>query len=322
MKIGILFPGYRSHFVGMGKELYDESRIMQEYFEEAANCLSVNFVKLCFASSDAELGKMQNAYPATFLVSCAIYALLKEEGIKADIVAGYNLGEYAALHAAGGISFPDGLYLLSKYANFYEEALPALDVGILHIKGISTHTLEDACRQASEGQYSAHIALYNSLTDHIVSGNTQALEVVRGIIAADPDTSIKELSVAVGLHSPLMNQVMENQAIYLEKVDFKDLRIPLICSAQSCIVENAEQVRKRIIEHINTPINWAKVVDALSPYDLVIEVGPGSTLTAMVKEKYPDKLCISINKKSDIIDLKKMIEDAQPTIAGDSNGTL
>jgi len=322
MKIGILFPGYGSQFVGMGKELYDESRIMQEYFEEAANCLNLNFVKLCFASSDVEISKMDNAYPAIFLVSCAIYALLKEEGIKADIVAGYNLGEYAALHAAGGISFPDGLYLLTKYAHFYQEALPALDVGILHIKGISTITLEKACKESSQGQYSAHIALYNSPTDHIVSGNTQALEVVRGIIAADPEATIKELPVAVGLHSPLMNQVMEKQAVYLEKVDFKDLSIPLICSAQSCIVENAEHVRKRIIEHINTPINWTKVINALAPYDLIIEVGPGSTLTTMVKEKYPDKLCISINKKSDIIDLKKMIEDAQPTIAGDSNGTL
>jgi len=322
MKIGILFPGYGSQFVGMGKELYDESRIMQEYFEEAANCLNLNFVKLCFASSDAELSKMHNAYPATFLVSCAIYALLKEEQVQAEVVAGYNLGEYAALHAAGGISFPDGLYLLTKYAHFYEEALPTLDVGMLHIKGISTVTLERACIQASEGPYSVHIALYNSPTDHIISGHTQALEVVRGLLANDPHDSITTVSVAVGLHSSLMDQVMENQAVYLQKVDFKDLNIPLICSAQSCIVENAEQVKKRIIEHINTPINWAKVMDALAPYDLIIEVGPGSMLTTMVKEKYPDKLCISINKKADIIDLKKMINNAHPPIAGDLHGSL
>jgi len=309
MKIGILFPGYGSQFVGMGKDLYDESRIMQEYFEEASNCLNTNFVKLCFASSDSELAKMQNAYPATFLVSCAIYALLKEEQIKADIVAGYNLGEYAALHAAGGISFPDGLYLLSKYAAFFQEALEHMDVGVLQITGISTKTLESFCKQASEGQYSAHIAIYNTLTDHIVSGHSQAIAVVRGLVAADSEASSKELSVEVGLHSELMDHIKDNLAIYLEKVDFKDITIPLLCSAEICNVEKADQVRRRIIEHSNTPVKWNKVLDALVEYDLLIEVGPGSTLTTMVKEKYPDKLSISINKQSDLVDLKKMIEE-------------
>ena len=46
MKIAMIFPGYGSQYVGMGKELYDESRIMQEYFEEASNCLNINFRKI------------------------------------------------------------------------------------------------------------------------------------------------------------------------------------------------------------------------------------------------------------------------------------
>ena len=105
MNIALLFPGYGSQYVGMAKDLYDESRTIQEYFEEAGNCLPINFVKLCFASSDTELSRMEHAYSATFLVSCAIHALLKEEGIKADVVAGYNLGEYTALYAATALVF-------------------------------------------------------------------------------------------------------------------------------------------------------------------------------------------------------------------------
>ena len=82
MKIGMMFPGYGSQFAGMTKELYDESRLVQEYFEEASNCLNVNFVKLCFASSDVELGQIPDAYTANFLASCALAALLKSEGIE------------------------------------------------------------------------------------------------------------------------------------------------------------------------------------------------------------------------------------------------
>jgi len=315
MKIGILFPGYGSQFVGMGKEFYDESRVVQEYFEEAANCLNTNFVKLCFASSDSEISKMHNAYTSTFLVSCALYALLKEEGIKADIVAGYNLGEYAALHAAGGINFPDGLYLLNKYATLYQEALETMGVGILQVTGISTKTLQEICETSSKGAYRVDIAIYNSPTDHIVSGHSPAVAAVRGFVAQDPVATSKELPVEIGLHSDLMNAIMDSLAIYLEKVDFKDIAIPLMCSAEICNVKEADQVRRRIIEHVDTPVKWDKVLDALADYDLLIEVGPGTTLTTMVKEKYPDKLSISINKRSDVDDLKKMMNQSTPVVS-------
>jgi len=121
MKVALLFPGYGSQYVGMGKEVYDEYRIVQEYFEEASNCLNVNFVKLCFASSDTEIGVAASAYTSIFLVSSALYAIIKQEGIVPALVAGYNIGEYSSLFAAGSITFPDGLYLLNKLALFHQE---------------------------------------------------------------------------------------------------------------------------------------------------------------------------------------------------------
>src|SRR5579859_6426456 len=99
MKIATLFPGYGSQYVGMGKELYDESRIMQEYFEEASNCLNINFVKLCFASSDAEISRIDNALLTNFLVGSALFALLKDLGFKTDVLVGHNAGEYAAIYS-------------------------------------------------------------------------------------------------------------------------------------------------------------------------------------------------------------------------------
>src|SRR3990170_7365662 len=81
MKIGMLFSGYGGQYVGMGKDLYDNSRVMQELFEEASNCLGINFVKLSFASSDAELSSLENAYVAIFLIEVSLYALLNESGV-------------------------------------------------------------------------------------------------------------------------------------------------------------------------------------------------------------------------------------------------
>ena len=57
LKIGMIFPGQGSQFLGMGKELHDKERIIQEYFDQASSCLDVNFTRLCFASSEKELRK-------------------------------------------------------------------------------------------------------------------------------------------------------------------------------------------------------------------------------------------------------------------------
>ena len=114
-KVGIVFSGFGGQFVGMAKGVYDGSRLVQEYFEEAYNCLDVNFVKLCFASSEAELAKIYNAYLAIFLADISLYTLLDELGIKPDVVAGHGMGRYAAIFVAGGFTLPDALYLLNKY---------------------------------------------------------------------------------------------------------------------------------------------------------------------------------------------------------------
>lgn len=150
MKTALLFPGYGSQFVGMGKELYDEYRIVQEYFEEASHVLDINFVKLCFASSDSEISQLTNAYTSLFLIGACVSAVLKEQGITIDTVAGYNNGETTALFAAGCFSLPDGLYLLNKFCSFYQEIVDQMDVDALHITGIATAQLEKACLQVSD----------------------------------------------------------------------------------------------------------------------------------------------------------------------------
>lgn len=308
MKIAMIFPGYSSQFVGMAKELYDEYRIVQEYFEEASNCLPTNFVKLCFASSDAELARMEFAYPATFLVSCAIVSLLKEQGIIPDAVAGYNQGEFAAMFAANCITFPDGLYLLTKYSSFYQEALADMDAAIVRIQGLTTRDLRDLCLKAKTDGDVPAIAIYLTENLHLVSGKSESIEKLRDLILeTSPHTKIDHVGLEVGLHSPLMNGVETQFKIYLEKVDFKDTQIPVIAGIDGRALQEGSQLKELIMRHINSPVIWTQVVDILAQYDVIIEIGPGSKLSEMIKNTYPEKQVLSINKKADIEQLKELM---------------
>jgi len=318
-KIGMLFPGYGSQYVGMGKELYDTSRIVQEYFEEASNCLNENFVKLCFASSDAELGKMSNAYSALFLVSVSTAMLLQEKGIKPDVIAGYNLGEYSALCTAGGLSFPDGLYLLNKFACFYQEGLDQMhDIAILQVIGVLWSILKDECAAISLNVAPIIIAFYHSPTDYTVVGSKEAIEALKVLLAGRKGAKINELSLAVGLHSSLMDPIVEQFVIYLTKVDFHDLNVPLINSVYAKQVQAGEEIKEGIIKQINHSIIWDQVLAKFADCDLLIEVGPGTQLSFLAKEQYPDKKIVSVQKQVDINELLQLIDSDGTTPISES----
>jgi [acyl-carrier-protein] S-malonyltransferase len=315
MKIGMLFPGYGSQSVGMGKELYDDSRIMQEYFEEAANCLPINFVKLCFASSDTEISYMNHAYPALFLVSLSIYSILKEAGIKPDFVAGYDTGVYAALFAAEGLSLPDGLYLLNKYALFYQEMLdasPAKFIGVRLI-GCPTEDIEVLVREATTRNSYARIGIYESPRQHIVTGHEEAVSEISECILESRECKSHDLGIERGLHSSFMDPVGDQLKPYLEKVDFKDLAMPLYTSNDVVPISDAQSVKDHVLRYMSAPILMTGIIEHMvETVDLIVEVGPGSFLTDLIKERYPDKPCISINKPEDIETLKTMVLQNEP----------
>ena len=315
MKVAMVFPGFNSQFVGMGKELYDEHRIIQEYFEQASSCLDINFIKLCFASSDAEISTIRHAYTSLFLVSSSIAALVKQEGIVFDVVAGYNQGDYAALFAADGIGLADGLYLLNKYAVFYQKLLDEREFSAISIRGLDAKQVEDICFKAGANQESkVFVAIYETETKQVVAGDTDAVERVRDLIVElynDKKIDISGANLAVGLHSPLMDPVIDQFEIYLEKVDFHDLSVPMIESVNGTIIEQGKRVREHVISRINSPVVWTRVMQQLSQYDAIIEVGPGSVLTKMICKQYPDKMVFTINKQADLDALKKALGKEQ-----------
>ena len=309
MKIAVFFPGYGSQYVGMCKDVYDENRIVQEYFEEASNCLNINFVKLCFASSETELASMANAYTSVFLTSSALYGLLKQEGITPSLVAGYNIGEYSSLLAANSITFPDGLYLLNKLANFYQELLATVDVRMIHVRNVDTHVLTTLCEHASRADDRAVIASYNSPREHMVSGSKVVIEYVQQrIIDIDGGATAADMPLEFGLHSPLMEPVARNLKIYLEKVDFKNVQIPWLSGIDGRIILHGEEIKQRVIQQIITPIHFQQVLQAVHDYDVLVAMGPGNQLTQLISAYYPEKKCVVINKAADIELLKNMIQ--------------
>jgi len=306
MKIAALFPGYGSQFVGMAKELYDESRLIQEHFEQASSCLNINFVKLCFASSDSDLAKIENAFPALFLVSSSIFDVLKQEGVQVDLVAGYDVGQYAAMHAANSLSLPDGLYLLNKYVDLYKKLVAQYDLGFIRVYGLPKKTVEQVCKKHNSKKTPVHIALYEATDTHVVVGDKKTVQVVANELI-DLEGTTEFVGDAIGLHSSFMLPVQDGFTTYLPKVDFKDASTEFLCNVTLNHMKVGDDLRDCAISWITKPVVWADVVERLKDYDLLIQIGPGTQLRDTLSARYPEKKVISVNTSEDIEIVKEII---------------
>lgn len=307
MKIGMIFPGYASQYVGMAKDVYDHSRIMQEYFDQASLCVDINFIKLCFASSDAELSKMAQAYQALFVVSTALYATLAQEGIRPDVVAGYNIGEYAAMHAAQGLSFADGLYLLKKLTLYAQELFDQESFAMLRVKGLSTNELQKVLKEFTQGR--VVIAVYEMPHIHIISGPERSVQALMRPLKDIVNVKVEEVPVAFGMHSSLMESVVEKFKIYLEKIDFKDISIPLIANRTGKSITKGSELKEEALTHFTHPILWFASLQEMYDCDLLLFVGPSKELITQAKQLYPNKQLLQVVTMHEIEEAKRIVAE-------------
>jgi [acyl-carrier-protein] S-malonyltransferase len=310
MKIACIFPGFGSQYVGMAKEVYDNQRVVQEYFEEAYNCLDTNFVKLCFASSDEEISTLENSYLGLFLANSSLFALLKESGISPDWVAGYGMGAYSALYSAGAFTFPDGLYLIKKLDSFYKEYLENNPLKAVCITNLERQELEEFVIHSN-----CEISTYRSIDTHYVLGEPKDVESLKKALAKS-SAKVKDAAIENCLNSQRFTEVADSFKIYLEKVDFKNLKLPY-CSSFNRDISSGETIKKEVVTQISMPNKWASVMKRLKNFDLIIEVGPGTVLKDLVSAHYPELNVVSFNKSSDIEKIKTLVG----INAGDTDGS-
>jgi len=277
-----VFPGQGAQFVGMGKDLYDNSPMAQELFEKANQILGFRITDLMFSGTDEDLRQTKVTQPAIFLHSVLLAKTLGEN-FKPEMVAGHSLGEFSALVANGALSFEDGLSLVSKRALAMQKACEAEPSTMAAIVGLEDEIVEKICDEIDEVVVPAN---YNCPGQLVISGSVQGIDLAcEKLTEAGAKRAIK-LSVGGAFHSPLMEPARAELAEAINSTHFSIPVCPVYQNVTAGPVSDPEVIKKNLIAQLTAPVRWTQTVknmiaDGCTSFT---EVGPGQVLQGLVKK--------------------------------------
>ena len=212
-KKAFIFPGQGSQYVGMAKDLYENSVEAKEMIKIAEDSAGVTLSHIMFNGPEEALKQTDITQPAIFVHSVVLASIMRT--LEPDMVAGHSLGEYSALVAAKAIQYYDAVALVRLRGNSMLQAGIDKPGTMAAVVGLSSEVLENICREASEKGI-VQCANFNSPGQIVISGSVEGVHAAMEISKAKGAKLVKELVVSGAFHSPLMSSAKESLKLKLD----------------------------------------------------------------------------------------------------------
>ncbi len=277
-----IFPGQGAQYVGMGKNLYEESEIAKDLFEFANEILKFRITDMMFDGTEEELRQTKVTQPAVFLHS-VILAKTIGNNFKPDMVAGHSLGEFSALVANNTLSFEDGLKLVFARAMAMQSACEAEPSTMAAIIGLEDKIVEDTLSSIDEIVVAAN---YNSPGQLVISGSVKGIDIACEKLKEAGARRALPLKVGGAFHSPLMEPARIELAEAINNTTFNNPICPVYQNVDAKPVVDPDKIKENLIAQLTSPVRWTQIVKNMlaDGAKTFIEVGPGNVLQGLVKK--------------------------------------
>jgi [acyl-carrier-protein] S-malonyltransferase len=277
-----IFPGQGAQFTGMGLDLYNQSALAKQLFEQANDILGFRITDIMFEGTAEDLKETKVTQPAIFLHS-VILAKTLGDSFQPDMVAGHSLGEFSALVANGTLTFEDGLKLVSQRALAMQKACELQPGTMAAVLGLEDAVVERQCLGTPGVVVAAN---YNCPGQLVISGEIKAVNIACEAMKMAGAKRALVLPVGGAFHSPLMEPAREELAAAIENTVFSEPKCPIYQNVTANAVSDATQIKANLISQLTAPVRWTQSVQQMiaDGATLFTEVGPGNVLQGLVKK--------------------------------------
>lgn len=284
--IAFLFSGQGAQYPGMMKDIAGEYAEARKVFDIADKSLGRGISELCFDGTQEELNLTHNTQPCVLASDLAAYKAITAEGIRPDALAGFSLGEYAALAAAGVIDLEQVFPLIQKRADFMQEAVP---VGKGAMAAVMKLPAEEVIALCNEVEGYVIPANYNCPGQIVVSGEAEAVDRLCDLAKERKIKAIK-LAVSAPFHCEMMKPAAENLKEPLNGICFSAPAVPVYMNVDARPENDPEEIRKKLVLQAMSPVRWEETLRNMAEagVDTFVELGPGKTLMSFVKKTFSE----------------------------------
>lgn len=277
-----VFPGQGSQFVGMGKDLYENSALAKEMFDRANEVLGFNITDIMFNGTDEDLKQTKVTQPAIFLHS-VILAKTMGDAFQPDMVAGHSLGEFSALVAAEALTFEDGLKLVLARALAMQKACEKEPSTMAAILNLDDEVVEKICSEIDGVVVPAN---YNCPGQLVISGSVEAVKTACEKLTEAGARRALILPVGGAFHSPLMEPAREELAAAINSTNINSPICPIYQNVNALPMTDSEQIKANLIAQLTAPVKWTQTMQNMlqDGASSVTEVGPGKVLQGLFKK--------------------------------------
>ena len=269
-----VFPGQGAHWYGMARSLLQSEPVFRATLERCDEHIRRHngwslIDELTASRAASRLGDIGVSPPAIISVEIALAAWWREQGIEPSAVVGQSVGEIAAAHVAGAISFEDAMHIvcatgrmIARKAGQGSSALVGLpwDQTLLALK-------------AYEGR--VYCSIQDSPVATVVGGIPDAVTSLLEELQAK-GVFCPRVNMNVAAHSPMADSIRDDLFAALQGIKPRRGQIPLISEVTGTELDGAALDPEHWMRNLCDPALFSDAVGELvgRGHRVFVDLGP------------------------------------------------